>query len=309
MPDGVRPGLAAAVRRWRTPARRRGRRAQVQDVGLAGSPLVASALVSGRVSQASRAARVIRGLRSERSSHRRRGNRGSGRRAGRGDRDPGDRERPAAQRDPVADADAERVGEGPLEHHAAGAHPGALGHLGLVDRGRRRVAALPPRPAGGPPARAATVDADREGPTVPGDPGGVRQRSASVRIWPRAGRPGRRSSRGELGHDVRARGRGPGLLVRAGRSRRAGRARGSAWRWRRRSPAAAARTGPGGAGGRGRPAGNEQDRAHGVSPPARRARRGCPWCRRSAGSRPRTPRRASRSAGRRWPRSGRRGSR
>ncbi len=44
-----------------------------------------------------------------------------------------------------------------------------------------------------------------------------------------------------------------------------------------------------------------------VTPPGRAARRGCRWCRRSAGSRLPACRRASRTSGPRWPRSARRG--
>ena len=47
-----------------------------------------------------------------------------------------------AQGDRITGADAERVGEGGLDHHPAAAQPAALGQLGLVDRGRCGVAAL-----------------------------------------------------------------------------------------------------------------------------------------------------------------------
>ena len=77
-----------------------------------------------------------------------------------GDRDTGDLERPAGparlhrglpvahldveppQGHAIPGGDAERLGEGGLEHHAAVTHPAALRRLGLVDRGRGGVAAL-----------------------------------------------------------------------------------------------------------------------------------------------------------------------
>ena len=40
------------------------------------------------------------------------------------------------ERDPVSDAEAERVGEAAFDHHAAVAHPGPVGDLRLVDRCR-----------------------------------------------------------------------------------------------------------------------------------------------------------------------------
>ena len=48
------------------------------------------------------------------------------------------------ERDRITGADAERVGEGGLDHHAAVAHPAALGQLGLVEPGRCGVAPLVP---------------------------------------------------------------------------------------------------------------------------------------------------------------------
>ena len=50
------------------------------------------------------------------------------------------------QGDLVPFGDTEGVGEASLDHHAAVADPVAFGHLGLVDRGRRGVASLCPRP-------------------------------------------------------------------------------------------------------------------------------------------------------------------
>ena len=136
------------------------------------------------------------------------------RRVGGGDRGPGDRVRPAVQGDPVADAGAQHVGEGPLEHHAAGPHPAARRQLRLVNRrqrlgppfrlGRRRAAVYP---HDGPD--------ERIGPAMAGHPGSARQR--------RRGLGGRcRQLAGlvldwQIGHHVRPVRRRPGLLIRLAR--------------------------------------------------------------------------------------------
>src|SRR5918992_4204325 len=212
-----------------------------------------------------------------------------------GDQDP-------IRRDPIAGADAERVGEGGLDHHAALAQPAALGQLGLVDGGRCGVAALYP----GVQRVAVCLElgpGDRVRSAVTGDAGSAYQCLQAGEVGGHAavrGRgdacdhigPGRRGSRGLV---WLARGLAQAKPERQRRGR--GRDRQEEERGLRRAPAQVSRG----------EAADEQEAAHGFSPRVRPARRVPRCCRGSAGSPRRRRRRAWRSAGRRWPQSGRRG--
>jgi len=223
-------------------------------------------------------------------------------RHGGGDRNADHLERPAVQSDRITHAQIERVGEGGLDHYAAVADPAALSQLGLVDR---RGPGVAPhglhirRSTGGPKLRRG----DRVRAAVADDAGIAGQFLEAGKL------------RGPLdaGDHVWSVGRLPGALVRvAAASRRtspsvnvvvaamtASSSSAASRRRRRRSRTARRPT-------------SRQCPTIGtgpiaLSPRARQGRRAARWCRRTTWSRPRTHRRASRSAGPRWPRSARRG--
>ena len=130
------------------------------------------------------------------------------RRRGGGDRDTGDPERPAVQGDPIAGADAERVGERGLDHHAAAAQPAALSQLGLVDRGRCGVAALYPRVQRVAVCLELGPD-DRIRSAVTGDAGSVGQRLQAGEVGGHAAVGGRGDACDHVGP---GRGRSRGLV-------------------------------------------------------------------------------------------------
>ena len=217
------------------------------------------------------------------------------------------------QGDLVPYAEFERVGEAGLDDHSAVAYPAALGQLGLVDGGRCGVAALCPRPRSTEvlPAQVSSGDAvrlefhpdERIRPAVVGDAGSVGQRLERGEVG------GLTEDRvpAHTGDDVGPGCGLPGALVGLvgnpvqdepeGQRGRGGHDRQQQERGFCRAPAHVSRG----------EAADEQEAAHRFSSPVRRARRAARWCRGSAWSPRRRRRRASRSAGRRLQRCGRRG--
>ena len=233
------------------------------------------------------------------------------RRRGGGDRDAGDLEPPALQRDRIAGANAERVGEGGLDHHAAVSDPAALGEPRLVDRGPCGVAPLglhgngaPVGPQGGPDDRvrsAVADDARSLGQRL--QPGAI---GGPVAEHGRLAGPAADHGRHDAGHHVGPGRRLPRALIGLAdhavqdepeRQRARGRRDGQQQECGFDRPPAQVAHGE---------APREHDPAHPLSPPVRQARRAV-RSRGSVGSPRRRCRRASRSAGRRWPRSARRG--